>query len=170
MVKKMMRTLLAAALALTAAAASAGAGIGVANVWIRATVPGQKVAAAYLDITSPVAAKLVEARSPAAGVVEIHSMTMRDGVMEMRRMEALVLPAKQTIRLAPGGYHIMLIDLKKPLKAGEKVPLTLTVERVDGARSQIRVTAVVKDAADERKPADGMKGMEGMGDMGGHQP
>lgn len=167
--KRLTGLLAAAIFALGTAAASAKDTVEVDHVWIRATVPGQKVAAAYLDITSPVAAKLVAARSPAAAIVELHTMSMHDGVMEMRQVEDIALPAKHTIHLAPGGYHVMLINLKKPLKAGEKVPLTLVVEGADKHQSELPVTATVRDAV-SGKAMEGMKGMDmkGMGGMEHH--
>ncbi len=93
------------------------AGVSIENVWIRATVPDQQVAGAYMEITSPVNARLVGAQSPAAGSMEIHFMRMNHGVMEMREIKALPLPKGKTVTLAPGGFHLMLFDLKQPFKA-----------------------------------------------------
>lgn len=138
----------AAAIALLLFAGNAGADepLKVENAWVRATAPGQEVAGAYLDITSPLSARLVKVESP-VGAAEIHSMTMNNGVMEMRRIEGLDLPAGKTVRLAPGGYHIMLKKLKKRLKPGDAVPLRLTVENADRSKTTAQVTAAVKDAA-----------------------
>ena len=123
--------------------AHAERGVSVAQAWTRATVPGQKVAGVYLDIRSEAAATLTAVRSSAAGSAEIHSMSYDNGVMRMRRLPRLDLPAGATVRLVPGGNHIMLLDIKRPLHAGERVPLTLIVER-NGKRSSVQVQAEVR--------------------------
>ncbi len=121
------------------------AGVSIENVWIRATVPGQQVAGAYMDITSSANAKLVGARSPAAGNMEIHLMRMNHGVMEMREVKTLTLPKGKTVKLAPGGFHLMLFDLKQPFKTGETVPIKLTIETANKKRETVEVTAQVRD-------------------------
>ena len=95
---------------------------------MRAPAPGQKTASAYVELTSDRDAALVAAGSPAAARVEMHSMTMEGGVMRMRALPRIELPAGKTVKLAPGGMHLMLIDVKQPLKAGDKVPLVLSVQ------------------------------------------
>ena len=100
----------------------------VKDPWVRATVPAQKATGAFMQITSAQDARLVEARSPVAGVVEVHEMVMEKEVMKMRAIKGLDLPAGKTVELKPGGYHVMLMDLKQQLKAGDTVPLTLTFE------------------------------------------
>ncbi|MDA8383868.1 MAG: copper chaperone PCu(A)C [Betaproteobacteria bacterium] len=119
------------------------AGIKVENVWAAATVPGQTVGGAYMTITSPVAAVLVGAQSEAAGRTQIHKMAMVQGVMEMRRIRSLALPAGVPVVLGPGGYHLMLMALKAPLKVGRQVPIVLTV-RVGHRAERIQVTAQVR--------------------------
>src|SRR5262245_2902735 len=110
------RTLLAiVACFAVASSARAEGGVSVAQAWARATVPGQKVAGVYLDIRSDAAATLTGARSSAAGSAEIHSMSNDNGVMRMRRLPRLDLPAGETVRLVPGGNHIMLLNIKRPL-------------------------------------------------------
>lgn len=121
--------------------------VSVTHAWVRAAVPGQRVAGAYLEISSAEPSKLVAASSPAAGSVEIHSMRLKNGVMEMRQLESLELPAKQTVKLEPGGLHIMLLDLKRPLKPGDKVPLRLTLQRIDRSRTVVEIQAEVRSAA-----------------------
>ena len=123
--------------------AYAEAPIKVTDAWVRATVPGQKVAGAYLEIRSGSNARLVGVRTPVAKTAEIHSMSNVGGVMKMRRLKGLDLPAGQSVRLEPGGNHIMLLDIKKPLDAGERVPLTLVVEQ-KGKRKSISVQAEVR--------------------------
>src|SRR3954454_11249949 len=97
----------------------------VTDAWVRATVPGQPVAGAYLTIRSASAAKLVGVRSLVARSAEIHSMTDEGGVMRMRKLDALALPAGEPVELKSGGNHIMLLEIKRQLNAGETVPLTL---------------------------------------------
>lgn len=103
--------------------------IKVTDAWVRATHPGQQTGAAYLTIKSEKAATLIKVETPAAKHAEIHSMEMKEGIMIMREMESLTLPENQDVLLAPGGNHIMLMNLKQPIKAGEKVPLKLSIKR-----------------------------------------
>lgn len=117
----------------------------VADPWVRATVPQQKVTGAFFTITARENARLVEARSPAAGVVEIHEMAIEKGVMRMRAVPGLDLPAGKPVALKPGGgYHVMLTELKGQLEEGDTVPLTLVIEHRDKKRESVQVQAVVK--------------------------
>lgn len=117
----------------------------VADPWVRATVPGQPVAGAYMDLVSEQEAVLVAAASPVAGRVELHTMTMEGDVMRMRAVERIPLPAGVPVRLAPGGYHIMLLDLKQPLKTGGSVSITLTIQGRSGDRATVQVSAPVRE-------------------------
>jgi copper(I)-binding protein len=117
----------------------------VQHAWARATVPGQAVSGAYFDITAAHDAKLLKVDSKAAGMVEVHEMKMDQGVMKMRPITELALPAGKVVNLKPNGYHVMLMDLKDQLKAGEKLPLTLTISS-GGKTQQIDVQADVKSA------------------------
>ncbi|WP_374436122.1 copper chaperone PCu(A)C [Inhella sp.] len=99
------------------------------EAWARGTVAAQKATGVFLQLRSPDGAKLVGGSTPAAARVEIHEMRMDDGVMKMREVPALELPAGQMVTLKPGGYHLMLMGLKQPLKAGDTLPLTLQIER-----------------------------------------
>ncbi|MDO9284430.1 MAG: copper chaperone PCu(A)C [Aquabacterium sp.] len=112
--------------------------------WVRGTVAQQKATGAFMQITSTTGGKLVSASSPAAGVVEIHEMAMEGNTMKMRAVPAVDLPAGKAVDLKPGGYHVMLMDLKAPLKAGEMLDLTLVVEGKDGKKETIAVKAPVK--------------------------
>ena len=132
------------AIAVLPYAAPAADAIRVLDPWARATVPGQKVGGVYMEIVSPRDARLVGVASPAAGTAEVHSMTMDGGTMRMRAVEALDLPAGTPVKLAPGGYHVMLFDLKKPLVAGQKVPLTLVIEETGKRAHRITVSAIVR--------------------------
>jgi len=127
---------------------SAQAQTTVKDPWVRGTVAGQKATGMFAQITSAGGGKLVAVSSPAAGLVEIHEMAMDGNVMKMRAVPALDLPAGKAVELKPGGYHVMLMDLKQPLKAGETVPVTLVVEGADKKRESIEVKATVKALAD----------------------
>jgi copper(I)-binding protein len=120
------------------------ANLKVEDAWARATAPGQPVAGAFMKLTSDRNAQLVGASSPVAGMVQVHMMKMQDGVMIMREMKSLPLPKGKTVELAPGGYHIMLMELKQPLTAGKSVPITLNVKT--GRKIQkVEVNAEVRD-------------------------
>jgi hypothetical protein len=125
-------------------ASSAGAQVTVDEAWVRATVPGQPVAGAYLKIRSAQAAALVAVRTPVTARAEIHEMRMEGGVMKMRPMTRIELPAGKTVELKPGGYHLMLMNIAKPLRPGETVPITLVIEGRDGKRQEMRVEAEVR--------------------------
>jgi periplasmic copper chaperone A len=118
--------------------------ITVSNAWVRGTVPAQTVSGAYMDITSKDGAKLVGFASPLAGRLELHEMRMEGDVMKMRELNELALPAGKTVKLDPGGYHLMLLELKQPLKPGTVAPLTLTIEGRDGKRAEVEVQAEVR--------------------------
>jgi periplasmic copper chaperone A len=149
---EMTRRLFTCALACFWLAASSAAvaaeQVTVGNAWARATAPGQEVGAAYMDIKSATDATLTKVESPAADAVEIHMMSMKNGVMEMRMLETMPLPAGKVIKLEPGGFHLMLIDLKKPLKAGEDVAFTLHLRDAKGGARELKVTAPVKTGKD----------------------
>jgi copper(I)-binding protein len=114
------------------------------DAWARATVPQQKVSGAFMRLTAQRDARLVKADSPVAGVVEIHEMKMDGDVMRMRPVNGLELPARRAVELRPGGYHLMLMELKQPLTAGQTISLQLTLEDRDGKRQQIEIQAQVR--------------------------
>ena len=115
----------------------------VKDPWARATVAQQKASGAFMQLQSAKGGKLLSASSPVAGVVEIHEMLMDGDVMKMRAVSSLNLPAGKAVDLKPGGHHVMLIDLKKQLVAGDTVPITLVVESA-GQRETLEVKAVVR--------------------------
>jgi periplasmic copper chaperone A len=135
-----------------ASAAAAQAQTSVKEPWVRGTVAGQKATGMFAQIISSTGGKLVSASSPAAGVVEIHEMVMDGNVMKMRAVPGLELPAGKAVELKPGGYHLMLMDLKKELKAGETVPVTLVVEGADKKRETIEVKAPVRPLGGQAEP------------------
>jgi copper(I)-binding protein len=120
-------------------------GVTVANAWARATPGGATVGAAFLEIRTDKATadRLTGVSSPAAEKTEVHSSSMEGGVMKMRRLDAIDLKPGQTLVLKPMGDHIMLINLKQPLKEGDSVDLTLTFEKA----GPISVKAGVKSMA-----------------------
>ena len=126
---------------------TAQAQVKVEDAWARATVPGQKATGVFMKITAPQAAQLVGASSPAAGVVEVHEMKMDKDVMKMSAVAALELPAGKTVELKPGGYHVMLMDLKAPLAKDATVPVTLTLKDAKGVQSKMELNVPVRDMA-----------------------
>jgi copper(I)-binding protein len=115
--------------------------VAVSEAWARATPGGVRNGAAFLQITASGAGdRLMDVRSGAAGRVELHSHIHEAGVMKMRRVEAIDVPAGKPVVFKPGGLHIMLMDLKQPLKAGEQVDLTLVFEKA----GEIEVRASVE--------------------------
>ena len=131
--------MIAAAASLVAQAAWA-ANISVTDAWARATMPGQPVSGAYLQIQPDADARLLSVSSSAVPRVEVHEMSMDGGVMPMREVKAIDLPKGKTVSLQPGGFHIMLMNLKNPIAAGDVIPLTLVVES-GGKRQTVEVKA-----------------------------
>jgi len=112
----------------------------VKDAWVRATVPGQMASGAFMKITAKEGAKLVSVSSPVAGVAEAHEMKLEGDVMKMHAVAGgLELPPGKTVELKPGGYHLMLMDLKAPLKANSIVPLTLTFKNAKGVQSKLEL-------------------------------
>ena len=133
----------AASLALVTSAALAQTTV--KEPWIRGTVAQQKATGMFAQITSSSGGKLVSASSPVAGVVEIHEMSMDGTVMKMRALPGgLDLPAGKAVDLKPGGYHVMLMDLKQQLKEGDMVPVTLVIQDKDGKKQTLELKAPVK--------------------------
>ena len=120
---------------------SALADVSVAEPWVRATIPAQKATGAFMQLKSDADARLLSVASPVAGVVEIHEMVMDKDVMKMSPVPGLDLPAGQAVELKPGGYHVMLMDLKAQVKEGDQVPLTLVIQNKDGSRQTLELTA-----------------------------
>jgi len=129
---------LIASLAAGLFATSALAQVTVTDPWVRATVPAAKSAGAFMHLQSATNARLVGVSTPVAGRAEIHEMAMENNTMRMRAVEGIDLPAGKPVHLASGGYHLMFFGLKRQLKEGETVPVTLTVQ--DAAKKQTSVT------------------------------
>ena len=127
-----------AAGALAQAPLPGAAAVDMRDAWVRASVPGQSGTGAFMKLKAPADARLVGASTPVAGVAEVHEMKMEGDTMRMRAVEGgLALPARQTVELKPGGYHLMLMDLKQPLAKDSTVPLTLRFEDAKGQRSTL---------------------------------
>lgn len=136
-----MKALVAAAFLASAASLPAwAANVSVTDAWARATMPGQKVSAAYMQIRADAPARLLSATSPVVPRVEVHEMKMDGSVMRMRQLQAVELPPGKTVSLEPGGLHIMLMNLPKPIAAGDVIPLTLVIES-GGAQQTVEVKA-----------------------------
>jgi periplasmic copper chaperone A len=152
-----MKHLVTAALIAASAGAFAQSSVDIKDPWVRATVAQQKATGAFMQLTAKADSKLVEAKSPVAGVVEIHEMAMDNNIMKMRQIPGLALPAGKAVELKPGGYHVMLMDLKAQVKEGDVVPVTLVFEGKDGKRESVEVKA----------PAKPLANMPGMGNKPG---
>lgn len=131
-------------LAVVAIAMPAFAEVVVTDAWVRGTVAQQTATGAYMRLRADRDARVVEVRSPDAGMAQVHEMSMAQGRMTMGPVDSLALPAGKVVELKPGGYHIMLMQLKRPLKEGESVALSLVVENADHTRKTVEVKAVVR--------------------------
>lgn len=140
--------LIGATLATSLFSAHAGDPIDIQNGWVRATVAGQSATGAFMTLTAKQDAKLVAVSSPVAGVAEVHEMKMDGDVMRMRAVQGgLSLPAGQAVALKPGGYHVMLMDLKAPVAKDSTVAVTLTFSDAKGEKSQVQLELPVKAMA-----------------------
>ena len=149
-----IRTFAAAAvLAATAGTAFAQANVSVKDAWVRATVPAQKATGAFMQLQAARDSKFVSASSPLTPNVEVHEMAMQGDVMRMRQVQSVDLPAGQRVELKPGGYHLMLLNLKSQVKEGDTVPFTLVFEGKDGKRETVEIKAPVKALNNTAKPA-----------------
>lgn len=132
--------------------------------WSRATPSGAKVAGGYLTIENKGTApdRLVSGAGDIAGKVEIHEMAMNNGVMTMRPLDkGLAIEPGKTVKLAPGGYHVMLMDLKGPLKEGDKVPMTLQFEKAGKVSLSLAVQGVgAQSPGGGAHSGDGHSGMK----------
>ena len=132
-------TTLAALTSATAQAQAADPAITIKDAWVRTTVPGQMATGAFMKITAKEGTRLVGASTPVAGVAEVHEMKMDGDVMKMRAVPVLELPAGKTVELKPGGYHVMLMDLKAALPKDSTVPLTLLFKDAKGVEGKLEL-------------------------------
>ncbi|OQW89817.1 MAG: hypothetical protein BWK72_00785 [Rhodoferax ferrireducens] len=119
---------LVASLCLLAAATLAQAQVTIQDPWVRGTVPKQQASGAFMQLSASKDTRLIAAQSPVAHVVEIHEMLMDNNIMKMRQIPGLDIVPGRVLELKPGGFHIMLIELKQQLKGGDVVPITLIFE------------------------------------------
>ncbi|MEY4428865.1 MAG: hypothetical protein RLZZ182_1554, partial [Pseudomonadota bacterium] len=131
----------------------------------RPAAKGQRVTGGYLQIQAREAVSLVGVSTPVAGKAEVHEMKMEGDVMRMRALPSLPVGAGQTVSLQPGGNHLMLMDLKQPVAAGSRVPLSLKFKDAKGQVFEVSVSAVVQATAPGQAPA---KAGAGHGDHGDH--
>ena len=117
----------------------------VVDPWARATVPGQKVGGVYMEIVARENLRLTGVKSAAAETAQVHQMKMENGMMRMRAVPFLELPAGKPVRLEPGGYHVMLFDLKHSLVTGQKLKLELTLEDAAKRLHRVPVEAMIRD-------------------------
>jgi copper(I)-binding protein len=124
--------------------AAASAQLEIENAWSRATPPGAKVAAGYLTIRNQSAAadRLLGASSPVATRVETHVTQKQGEVLRMREVKSYDVPAKGSFELKPGGAHLMLVDLKRPFKAGDRIPLVLHFQNAGEIKTDLEVKAL----------------------------
>ena len=127
----------------------------VENAWARASVPGQPSSGAYMRITAKEPTQLVSASTPSAGVAEVHEMKLEGDVMRMRPAGAVDLPVGKPFELKPGGFHVMLQELKQPLTAGSTVPLTLVFRNAKGIESRTELRVPVSAAPPAGSAAGG---------------
>ena len=126
------------------AGAADDAGVEISNAWAKATVPGQPVAGAFVELKAKKSVRLVAVESPAAKRGEIHEMSHDGGVMRMRAMKSVKLPAGKKVTFSPGGMHFMLFDPARPLSAGSTILLTLSFRMPDGKIVKQTVEAEVR--------------------------
>ncbi len=129
------------------------------GAWVRSSVPGQQGTGAFMKITAPQPLELVGLSTPAAGLAEVHEMKLEGEIMRMRPLQKLELPAGRTVELKPGGHHLMLQDLKQPLRAGSTVPLTLVFRDAKGAETKLELQLPVSTTAPGAKAGAAAKGM-----------
>jgi copper(I)-binding protein len=141
---KLSKHLIAAALTTACAVSAFAQNVTVTDAWARATVQGQKATGAFMKITAKDNARLVGVSSPVAGVAEVHEMKMDKDIMRMAALpNGLELPAGKAVELKPGGYHVMLMDLKAPLAKDTTVPVTLTFQDAKGVKSNVELKVQV---------------------------
>lgn len=135
-------------------AVSCQAQVQIEKPWARATAPGAKVAGGYLLIRNAGAAadRLVSASSPAAAKVELHVHINDNGVMRMREVPGYDVPAKGSFELKPGGAHLMFMDIKRPFKEGEKLPVKLRFEKAGEVNAEFHVGRLGESAAPAASP------------------
>jgi periplasmic copper chaperone A len=154
-----IRNSFAIAAVAVAAAALADTNVTVEGAWVRSSVPGQQGTGAFMKLTARESMKIVGVSTPVAGTADLHEMKLENDLMLMRPVTQLELPAGRTVELKPGGYHLMLQDLKHPLAPGSSVPLTLLLRDAKGVQRKLELTLPVATRAPSAAavPTDGRK-------------
>jgi copper(I)-binding protein len=134
----------ACASGVTWAAAPVAAPVAVSDAWVRGTVGAQTATGAFMTLTASADTELVAVATPAANTAELHEMKMDGGVMKMRPVASIPLPAGKPVQLSPGGFHVMLVGLTSPLPPEQAVTLTLTFRDKAGVRTTQEVRASVR--------------------------
>jgi copper(I)-binding protein len=150
--KVIFSAFLGALLSISALAKDNIAEVAVKDAWVRTTVLGQKGTGAFMSLTAKTDLRLVGVSSPVAGVAEVHEMNMNGDVMQMRAVSGVDLPAGKTVALQPGGFHVMLLDLKTALPKNATVPLTLLFKDAKGVDSKVEITVPVATTAPNAAP------------------
>jgi len=120
----------------------------VQGAWVRSTVPGQKASGAFMRLTAATGMRLLSITTPVAGVAQVHQMRLEGDIMKMQALpDGLELPAGKTVELKPGGYHLMLLDLKMPLKKDSSIPMTLVFVDAKGVQSKLELQVPVSTTA-----------------------
>jgi periplasmic copper chaperone A len=139
--------------------AQSAADVKIEGAWIRTAVEGQSGTGGFMKLTAPSNMKLIAVASPVAKIGEIHEMKMEGAIMKMAEVKGgLELPAGKAVELKPGGFHIMLLDLKQSLKADAQAPLTLTFSNAKGEQSKVEIKAPVAVRAPGSAPGKDMSG------------
>jgi copper(I)-binding protein len=142
----------------------------ITQAWSRATPGGAKIGGAYLTIENKGSTpdRLIGGSADVAGKVEVHEMTMNNGVMTMRPLDkGLPIEPGKTVKLAPGGYHLMMFDLKSPLRQGEKLPVTLEFEKAGKVQVSLDVAGMGAQRPEGEASPDGQMHMKKMPDHSG---
>lgn len=137
------RQITAALLGLACATPLLAQNVEVNGAWARATVKGQKSSGAFMDLIAHEPLRLVGVSTPVAGIAEVHQMKMEGDVMKMNAVGSVELPEHKTFSLKPGGYHVMLMDLKVPLSKDSSIPLTLVFKDAKGVETRTEVKVPV---------------------------
>ena len=148
--------------------AADGAGVEITNAWAKATVAGQPVAGAFVELKAKKTVQLVAVETPVAKRSEIHEMSQEGGVMRMRALKSVKLPAGKKVTFSPGAMHFMLFDPARPLAAGSTIPLTFSFRMPDGSIVKQTVDAEVRGMESTSGGGDGHDGHAGHDMHDGH--
>ena len=154
MITNFVKVLMAGALVMLSMQARAG--VDVSDAWVRGVVPGQTATGAFMTIRSSDAVTLIAATSPAAKSVDIHQMSVENGMMRMLPVDAIPIGRHGVLELKPGAYHVMLSELVRPVRKGDNVPITLTFRGADGQTFSVVVQARVRDLTATSGTSKGM--------------